>query len=150
MSNDDELLQYETESDIEDERAVAAAAEPVPVRLDEPVVTVPTRAQHATCYTLQLESDVERYVELLPADPLRSRALVIVNDQPVVICDSRAQAGRADNQAVGTPAPSGAYVPASSTLSTQVEIFTTAQMFVAATSASPARVTVITERRSSS
>lgn len=151
MTDDNELLEYETEADAgeaADAAAVAAAGEAVKVRLDEPIVTVPTVSQHATCYTLVLDSDNERYVELLPEDPLRSRALVIVNDQPVVICSSRAQASSTANQVTSVPDPTGAYVPASSALSTTLELFTTAQMFVAATGTDPARVTVIAERRS--
>lgn len=151
MSDQDELLEYQTEADAgeaADAAALAADAEPIPVCVYDPVVTIGTVSQHATCYTLQVDSDLRtRYVELLPEDPLRTRAVIIVNDQPVVICDSRAQAGSPSNQVTGVPDPTGAYIPASAALSTQLEILSTNQFFVAATTADPARVTVIAERR---
>lgn len=143
MSDDDELLEYETEHEPEPE------PQAVPVCLDGPVLTVATVPQHATCYTLVVDADVSPgFVELLPADPLRVRAVVLVNDQPVVICDSRTQANASGNQATNVPNPQGAYVPASATASTKITLTGTAQMFVAATTTDPARVSVIVERRS--
>lgn len=151
MSDDDELLDYQTEADAGEARDLAAvAAEPVPVCVYDTVVTVPTVPQHATCYTLKLDADDVRYVELLPEDPLRTRALIMVHDQPVVICNSRAQANSASNQAAGVPDPTGAYIPASAAASTRFELRSTNQFFVAATSTDPARVTVIAERRTAS
>lgn len=143
--DDDQLLEYETEADEE----LPVIPDPVPVCVKEPVVTVETVPQHVTCYTVVVDTDVEQGVaELLPQDALRVRATVIVNDQPVVICHTRPQALDGSNRVASVPNPNGAYVPAGPTLSTPVVIHGTQQVWLAGTSATPARVSVVVERRS--
>lgn len=144
--DDEQLLEYQTEAD-DDEFPVIP--DPVPVCVKEPVVTVETVPQHVTCYTVVVDTDVDQGVaELLPLDPLRVRATVIVSDQPVIICHTRPQAQDGSNRVASVPNPNGAYIPASPTLSTPVPIHGTQQMWVAGTTTDPARVSVIVERRS--
>lgn len=138
---EDELLEYETGAEEPDEAAVK-------VCIEDPVVTVETVSQFLNTFTIVVDSDDAQFLELLPYDPLRSRALIIVNDQPVVLCDSRSQANQPGNQVANVPNPVGAFVYASATVSTPVELKTTAQVFVAATTTDPARVSVFVERRS--
>lgn len=142
MSNDDqerELLEYQTETIDED---LAAAA--VPVVVAEPVVTVPTVAQHVDTYTVVVDTDVAKFAELLPLDPLRLSAQIIASDAAIVLCHSRAQATDTRNQVANVPNPVGAYIPTG----VVVDVPGTQQMFAAATSATAARVTVIVARRS--
>lgn len=147
MTDENELLDYETEA-AEEEDARPLQIDPVPVHVCDPVVTVETVPQHVNCYTLVIGSESDAVVELLPQDPLRVRATVIVSDQPVVICHTRPQALAGSNRAADVPNPSGAYIPAGPALSTPVVIHGTQQVWVAATSVTAARVSVIVERRS--
>lgn len=138
---ENEVLEYEGEQD-HDELVLPIA--PIPVVVCEPVVTVPTVPQHVTTYTVVVATGTSTAVsQLLPLDLLRVRATILVNDQAVVICHSQTQAQDPSNVVAAVPNPSGAYVPAGS----NVVITGSQQMWVAATSATAARVTVISERR---
>lgn len=145
VHDENDLLEYQTEADEPDPEAAAA----VPVVVDEPVVTIPTVPQHMTAYTLVVEADdaAGGVAELLPQDPLRVRAQIIVNDEPVILCHSRTQALDSRNTVASVPNPSGAYIPDG--IGFPIEITATDRMWIAATSTNPARVSVITERRSS-
>jgi hypothetical protein len=141
MDEDSEILEYETE-----QTEQAFEIQPIPVCVSEPVVTVATVPQHVSCTTIVVATGTDGGVEqILPQDPLRVRAQIIVSDMPVVLCHSRPQAGSSSNQVASVPNPSGAYLPVSVS---PVVIQGTQPMYVAATSATAARVTVIAERRS--
>lgn len=135
---DETLLEYETE------------AEPVPdvvvpVCISEPVVTVETVPQHMQTYTVVVASGTNGGIaELLPLDPLRVRATIIVSDNPVVLCHSKTLAQNGANTASNVPTPQGAYVANSTT---PLVLTGTSQLFVAATVSSSTRVSVISERR---
>lgn len=146
-ADDDDLLEYETE----DDTPVEAVA-PVPVHVCGPVVTVETVPQHMTASTFLLNSAVEgqALVQILPQDPLRVRAVVIVHDQPVVICHSRSAANAVANTVAGTPAPSGGYVQADPTTpSAPIDFYGVQEVWAAATYGETARVTVFAYRRTS-
>lgn len=148
--DDSEMLEYEVEQDNDDAAVMPIA--PVPVHVCDPVVTVETVPQHmsASTFVLNTSAPDTAIVQILPQDPLRVRATVIVHDQPVVICHSRGSAAAAANTAAGTPAPSGAYVQADpSTPSAPIPIYGVQEVFAAATYAESARVTVFAYRRSS-
>lgn len=137
---ENELLDYETAAEPEPEPFT-----PIPVCVTEPVVTVATVAQYVICSTVVVATGTNGGVaEVLPLDPLRVRAMLIVSDQPVVLCHSKTEAQNAANTVANVPNPSGAYLPVSTTA---IPIHGTARLFVAATSATAGRVTVITERR---
>lgn len=150
--DDDELLEYQTETD--DDPAPVLPVDPVPVRVCEPVVTIETVPQHVTMITHVVQitaSDPDRAIrQLLPLDPLRVRAIVQVHDQPAVLCHSRNQAQSADNIVAATPAPQGVWVEAAAGVpSYPLVIHGGSEMWVAATSATATRVSVIVERRTS-
>jgi hypothetical protein len=146
-TEDDDLLEYETEDDTPVEPVA-----PVPVHVCEPVVTVETVPQHMTASTFIVSTAIEgqELVQILPQDPLRVRAVVIVHDQPVIICHSKMSANAAANTVSGTPEPSGGYVQADpSTPSAPIDFYGVQEVWVAATFGESARVTVFAYRRTS-
>lgn len=147
MNEDDELLEFETENDEAPEPVMPIA--PVPVKVCEPVVTVPTVAQHLSATTLVVSTaaGAEKMLQVLSLDPLRTRATLIIHDQPVVLCHSRSQAQSAANVLAGAPRPDGAYVYAAVDKPVTLVIETTQELWVAATFDQPARVSVLQERR---
>jgi hypothetical protein len=147
--DDNEMLAYEVEQD--DDGAPVMPIAPVPVSVCEPVITVETVPQHlsTSTFVLSTTNPDQAIVQILPQDPLRVRATIIVHDQPVVICHTRGAAAAAANTVAGTPAPSGAYVRADPTTpSAPIPIYGIQEVFAAATYAEPARVTVFAYRRS--
>lgn len=149
-ADDDDLLEYEVEDD--DDGTPVLSIAPVPVHVCEPVVTVETVPQHMTASTFVVSTAIEgqALVQILPQDPLRVRAVVIVHDQPVVICHSKTSANAAANTVSGTPEPSGAYIQADpSTPSAPIPIYGVQEVWVAATYGETARVTVFAYRRTS-
>lgn len=150
-AEDDDLLEYEVEED-DDDGTPVQSIDPVPVHICEPVVTVETVPQHMTASTFVLSTDIEgqALVQILPQDPLRVRAVVIVHDQPVIICHSRTSANADANTVSGTPEPSGAYVQADPTTpSRPIPIYGVQEVWVAATYGESARVSVFAYRRTS-
>ena len=141
---DEELLEYETEQP----GAELTPTLPIPVDVHGVVTTVPTVAQHVTCYTRSLSTASNPVDQILQYDPLRVRATIIVNDYPVVLCHSQPSAQDASNAVASTPAPDGAYVYASATVSSTVVITGVAPVWAAATFNQTSRVSVIVERRS--
>ena len=147
MSHEDEMLEYETEQD----ETPLPPIPPVPVYACEPVVTVETVPQHMSAYTFVMSTtNADQAVQqILPQDPLRVQALIIVHDQPVVICHSKNSAAAAANTAAGTLAPSGAYVSADPTTpSAPIPIPGVQEVWAAATYGEPARISVFAYRRS--
>lgn len=149
MPEESELLEYETE------QPGPAPLPAVAVYVTEPVVTVPTVAQHLTTFTVVVATGTSGAIgaggagmtgvdQLLPEDPLRVRATVWASDNPVVLCHSIQQAADKSNQVASVPNPNGTYLP----VALPVVLSGTAQMFVAATTSTAARVSVVVERRS--
>jgi hypothetical protein len=135
----EELLEYETEQ----EETGPLPIEPILVHAVEPVITVPTVAQHITCRTIVLDANTP-WAQLLPQDPLRVRARIFTITNGVVICHSVSQAQDLNNTTDQTFAtPNGCLI--SSGVSAIIE--GTQQLFVA-TSKFPTRVGLIIERRS--
>jgi hypothetical protein len=138
MHDDSELLEYETET-----QEPTGPITPIPVEICEPVVTVPTVAQHVTAYTLVLTATTP-YTELMTQDPLRVRARIFTITNGVVICHSLQQAQDPANTGdANFTAPNGALI--ASGVSFMIE--GTQRMWVS-TSKFPTRVGVIIERRS--
>jgi hypothetical protein len=143
MNEYHDLLEYETETEHAPEIVPL-----VPVRVAEPVVAVPAVAQHILCSTVIVSSIEDTGIEqILPQDPLRIRATIIVYDNPVVLCHSRAQAQAPANKASSTHYPSGAYVPNGTPAAIPIVIEGTAPLWAAATTAAETRIAVIAERR---
>jgi hypothetical protein len=142
-ADDDGILEYETEAP-----PAPVPDAPIPVDVCGMVTTVATVPQHATCYTRSLSTASNPVDQILPYDPLRVRATVIVNDYPVVLCHSQPSAQDASNAVASTPSPDGAYVFASATASSTVIITSVAPVWAAATFNQTSRVSVIVERRS--
>jgi hypothetical protein len=150
-AEDDDLLEYETEED-DDDGTPVQQIDPVPVHICAPVITVETVPQHMTASTFVLNTSNpdQALVQILPQDPLRVRAVVIVHDQPVVLCHSRSSANAAANTVAGTPNPSGAYVQADPTTPSQpIPVYGVQEVWAAATYGESARVTVFAYRRTS-
>ena len=150
-AEDDELLEYQVEQD-DDDGTPVQQIDPVPVHICEPVVTVETVPQHMTASTFVLTTATadQALQQILPQDPLRVRAVVIVHDQPVIICHSRSSANAAANTVTNTPAPSGAFVYASTTSpSRPIPIYGVQEVWAAATIGESARVSVWAYRRTS-
>lgn len=143
--HEDELLEYETEADTEPTPVLPV--DPVPVKVCDPVVTVETVPQHATCTTFVLDTDLGvGVVQILPQDVLRVRAVVWiagVDDPSVILCHSRNQAQDAANVAANTPRPSGALL----TPGYPITVHGAQELWAAATSATASRLSVIAERR---
>jgi hypothetical protein len=151
-AEDDELLEYEAERDDDENGVPVQQIAPVPVHVCEPVVTVETVPQHMTASTFVVSTtNADQAIQqILPQDPLRVRAVVIVHDQPVIICHSRSSANASANTASGTPQPSGGYVQADPTTpSPPIPFYGVQEVWAAATYGEPARVTVFSYRRSS-
>ncbi len=152
MSNyddDSEMLAYEVE---QSEDAPVLPVAPVPVSVCEPVVTVETVPQHlsASTFVLSTATADQAVVQILPQDPLRARAVIIVHDQPVILCHSRASASAAANTVTNTPDPSGAFVYASTTTPSQpIPVYGVQEVWAAATIGEDARVSVMAYRRTS-
>lgn len=149
-AEDDDLLEYETED--EDDGTPVQKIDPVPVHICEPVVTVETVPQHMTASTFVLSTANadQALQQILPQDPLRVRAVVIVHDQPVIICHSRSSANAPANTVTATPDPSGAFVYASATApSRPIPFYGVQEVWVAATVSDAARVSVFAYRRTS-
>jgi hypothetical protein len=142
-----ELVEYETEAhDCGCSDGTVDNNPTIPVEITHPVTTVATVAQHITCQTIVIASgDTQGGVwALLPLDPLRVRAVILSVDQDVVICHTRPQAQASGNTGSSVPNPSGAYLPKT----TMLTLNGTQEMWVAATSATPTRVSITVERRS--
>jgi hypothetical protein len=137
----EELLAYQTEQ--ADPPEPAQPIEPVPVHVSEPVVTVATVPQHVTCRTITLTSS-QPYAQLLPQDPLRTRASILRGDNHFVICHSAIQAQDPVNTTPASTSTNGAYVTA--TASAPVVVTGTQALWVA-TNVFPTTVGLIVERR---
>lgn len=136
---DEELLGYETEQ----EETAPLPIEPVPVRAVEPVVTVPTVAQHLTCRTVVL-ADASP-VQILAQDPLRTRAQIVVKGaNDVVLCHSITQAQDAGNADPTLARPNGAILPGGGPVFT---VTATGPVWLVGNTF-PTRVGLILERRS--
>lgn len=86
------------------------------------------------------------YTQLLAEDPRRKDFSILTVDAPIVLCHSAAQANAASNIVATTAQPpQGAYIPAGTSFT-----FTgTGAVWIAATSATPTRVSVAANRRGS-
>lgn len=142
LGDDDELLDYQTEQ--EDAPEPVQPIEPVPVHVCEPVVTVPTVAQHVTFRTVTLTA-ANPVQQILNLDPLRIRAWLLPKiDNNVVLCHSISQAQDPANADPMLTAPNGAYVSAA--LTAPVPIPGTAPVWCVGNTF-PTRVGLIIERR---
>jgi hypothetical protein len=82
--------------------------------------------------------------QILDLDPLRKDAIIVVNDNPVVICHTYRQTQDPANQVAGVPFPNGGYLPVGNGPS----ISGTGPLWVVATTvATNTRVTVLINRR---
>jgi len=115
---------------------------PVAVRATAP----PLAASHGAFATVVVDTGVNPVRRLLPRDPQRTEAIVIVADEPVVLAQSKEMAENPANANQGTAAdgnpPVGAYLPASWV----VRISHRDAVWVAATSSTPGRVSAIISR----
>jgi len=90
-----------------------AEIESVPVHITKPVAIIteekgPEDFALGTIIIGPLAAD-EGPRQILALDPLRKDALIISNDQPIVLCHTAAQALSPRNQTVGLPNPDGFY-----------------------------------------
>jgi hypothetical protein len=88
----------------------------------------------------------DKYTQILAEDPLRKDWSIYSVDQAIVICHSAAQANAAANQVASViNPPVGAYLGAGSALT----LTGRSAVWIAATSATPTRVSVAINRRGS-
>lgn len=141
-----ELLETETGDELPAGEEVQIPV--IPVCVTEKVIAEIVTPQEFTTHTISLgtgsvTSEGNGIDELLPQDELRVRATILAIDQDIVICHSKAQAGDPANSAALVPNPSGFYLPKG----IPYLITTTRRLWVAATNATPTRISVSTERR---
>ena len=137
----EELLEYQTE---QEDAGPVVPGPPVAVHVCEPVVTVPTVAQHLTAVTRVLTA-AQPYAQILAQDPLRARAQVMVKGtNDVVLCHSIGQAQDPNNLDPTLVAPDGAVVPGG--FDGPVPLETTQPVWVVANTF-PTAVSVLIERR---
>lgn len=110
-------------------------AEPfvVPVRQDQPEIVVPR--------TLQL-SVTNPFVQILPMDMQRRRALIIPITNPIWISENKDLASQANGSTAATSWGSSAWVPAN----TVFEVQSRGQLWATSTTASTTAVAVMVER----
>lgn len=125
---------------------------PQDILLMPPRVTEEKEPEHFVfgTYVIANATGYDLYKQLLPEDPLRKDWSVMTVDQPIVLCHSANQAasyaGQVANAASSvTVPPTGAFIPAGSAFT-----FTgTGAVWIAATSATPTRVSYAANRRGS-
>jgi hypothetical protein len=100
-------------------------------------------ARQGTHFTMVVSTGVNPVDQLLGRDYDRVEARVLSADEPVVLAQSREMAENAANQAANVPFPVGSYLPAG----LDRPIVNCDELWVAATSATPTRVSVIVSRR---
>jgi hypothetical protein len=125
--------------------ATGGGTAPLPIPVS--IVTQPGQANPAArqgiCFTMVVATGTNPVDQLLGRDYDRVEARVLAVDEPVVLAQSKEMAANAANQVTGTPNPVGAYLP------TGVDrvIQNCDELWVAATSATAGRVSVIVSRR---
>lgn len=104
----------------------------VPVHQAHPDGAMPrTRYVAGSGYSQILSQDADRYI-----------AHIMAIDEPVVVCATKELAMEAANQVANVPFPTGFYLPISVTL----PVYSKGPLWVANTSSTPTRVSVIAER----
>lgn len=136
------------DSHIEKMAATAAKAQSI-VPEEQDFVTqdflVPVRQDSAdtvTFFTRVVNTTSNPVALLFPRDPQRFRASITSIDQDVVLCQSRDLASNAANQATNVPTPTGYYLSKGVT----VNIYAKSPCYVAATSSTATRVSVMVEK----
>lgn len=94
-------------------------------------------------FTMVLSTGTNPVDQILGRDYDRVSAQLLSVDEDIVIAQSRELAESANNQVASVPTPSGAYIPKG----LWVSIGHCDQVWAAATSATPTRVSVIVSRR---
>ena len=97
----------------------------------------------AVHFTVVISTATNPVVQLLPRDYDRLEARVLTADEPVVLAQTREMAEAPNNQVTAVPAPVGAYLPAG----LDRTLRSCDELWVAATSATPTRVSVSVSRR---
>jgi hypothetical protein len=106
----------------------------IPVRQDSADLT--------TYFTAVAATGTNPVLLLLPRDPMRFRATIMAIDEPVVLANTKDLATNAANAVTNVPNPTGFYLP----VSIPVVIMSKGPCYVAATSATPTRISVAVEK----
>jgi hypothetical protein len=117
--------------------------DPVAVRMVGAVSTTTDADQYGTYVTVVVSTTVNPVALVLPYDPMRQYAYLYSVDQDIVIATTKEQAESASNQVTSVPGPQGAYLPHGTWTPA---IRHNDPVWVAATSATATRVTVMIER----
>lgn len=116
---------------------------PIQVEVVNAIATT-TDADQSGSYSTFVTSTTSNPVLLIaPYDPFRQYAYIYSADEPVVISTVKEQAEAAANQTASVPNPQGAYLPAGTWTPA---IRHNDAIYVAATSSTATRVTVMIER----
>lgn len=118
---------------------------------DVPMATVPvshhgqapTAVHEGIPFTMVVSTGTNAVEQLLGRDYDRFEAMILTADEPVVLAQSREVASSAANQVASVPQPAGAYLPTLTWLPWR----NCDEVWVAATSATPTRVSVVVSRR---
>jgi hypothetical protein len=135
---------YEDELAVPLESAGRPQAEPEPASVPIYQKNTPPGARKGVFFTVVLSTTVNPVQLLLGRDYKRAKAVIIAVDEPVVLAQSQAMAENANNtnQATAGAVPSGAYVP----VGICYPIDHCDEVWVAATSSSAGRVSVVVSR----
>jgi hypothetical protein len=94
-------------------------------------------------FTMVVSTGTNAVIQLLPRDYDRLEARILTVDEPVVLAQSREMAEAPANQVTSVPSPVGSYLPAG----LDRVLRNCDEVWVAATSATPTRVSVAVSRR---
>jgi hypothetical protein len=123
--------------------APVEAYEPVAIRIVGPVSTTTDADQYGTYVTVVVSTTINPVALVLPYDPMRQYAYLYSVDQDIVIATTKEQAESSANQVSSVPGPQGGYLPKTTWTP---PIRHNDPVWVAATSSTPTRVTVLIER----
>lgn len=116
---------------------------PVPVTVVNAVATTTDADQSGFYSTFVVSTTLNAVANVAPYDPLRQYLYIYSVDQDVVITTVKEQAQAAANQVASVPGPQGAYLPKGTWTPA---IRHNDPVYVAATSGTATRVTVLIER----
>lgn len=116
-----------------------------------PMITVPVHVNgqdlagghQGTHFTMVISTATNPVVQLLGRDYDRLEARILAVDEPVILAQSKEMAENAANQAASIPNPVGSYLP----VSLDRVLRNCDEVWAAATSATPTRISVVVSRR---
>lgn len=140
--NDSHLGRVQKYADQESSDYAQAAAEPEPQYQPRDVRVRSCAPEQTRLFTKIVSTGTQPVDLLLPQDPNRNRAVVTALDEPVVLCSTKELAQDPRNAGTGAGLPAAGYVLS---IGTQLIIESRGAVWIAATSATAGRVSVMVD-----